>query len=186
MAPRIQTPAGSEQELTVDQKIQKLRELYADAPEVGRVALENGLADLQRELAAPGGTQTAGRIGARQGRVSELTTILKFAPGGAQRLHDLLDCRPFAEVRIHFELDRAAGETPQLVAGPDLRRRRLAGIARRRRIAADQSPRVRNGRRIGDRRPGGHALEPRSPRKILGWQPTLRSGVGTGRPEARR
>jgi hypothetical protein len=36
----------------VEQKLQKLRELYADAPEVGKVALQNGMADIAREFAA--------------------------------------------------------------------------------------------------------------------------------------
>src|SRR5262245_32644812 len=74
----------------LDQKIQKLQELYADAPELGRVALEKGLPDLKRELAAAAGAQSAGRIGARQGRVSELTGIFPFAEGGAKRLRGLL------------------------------------------------------------------------------------------------
>ena len=75
---------------TVEQKIEELRELYADAPEVGRVGLENGLADLKGELAEATGTQTAGRIGARQGTVSEFTLIFPFAEGGAKRLRGLL------------------------------------------------------------------------------------------------
>jgi len=75
----------------VEQKVQKLRELYADAPEVGRVALEKGLDNLRRELAAGTGTQNAGRIGARQGKVSELTGIIPFAKGGATRLRGLLE-----------------------------------------------------------------------------------------------
>jgi hypothetical protein len=75
----------------IEQKIQKLRELYADAPELGKVALEKGLPDLRkRELAASTGAENAGRIGARQGKVSELTGIFPFAPGGAKRLHGLL------------------------------------------------------------------------------------------------
>src|SRR5262245_63427629 len=74
----------------LDQKIQKLRELYADAPELGKVALEKGLPDLKRVLAAAPGTQNAGRIGARQGKVSELTGIIPFAKGGAKRLRGLL------------------------------------------------------------------------------------------------
>lgn len=90
MAMQTQTPAGSEQELVVEQKIQKLRELYADAPELGRVALENGLSDLKHELEAATAVQTAGRIGARQGFVSELTLIMPFAEGGAKRLRGLL------------------------------------------------------------------------------------------------
>jgi hypothetical protein len=79
-----------EQTPVVAQKIQKLRELYADAPELGRVALEKGLPDLTRELAAATGAQNAGRIGARQGKVSELTGIIPLAKGGAKRLRGLL------------------------------------------------------------------------------------------------
>jgi hypothetical protein len=79
------------QSQNVEQKIQKLRELYADAPELGKVALEKGLPDLKkRELAAATEAQNAGRIGARQGRVSELTGIFPFAKGGAKRLRGLL------------------------------------------------------------------------------------------------
>jgi len=74
----------------VEKKIQQLRELYADAPELGRVAVENGLPDLERELAAATRTESAGRVGARQGRVSEFTLIFPFANGGAERLHGLL------------------------------------------------------------------------------------------------
>ena len=75
----------------VEQKIQMLRELYADAPELGKVALQKGLDNLKRELAAGTGTQNAGRIGARQGKVSELTGIIPFAEGGAKRLRGLLE-----------------------------------------------------------------------------------------------
>jgi hypothetical protein len=79
-----------QQDVTVDQKLQKLRELYADAPELGRAALKNGLSTVTQELAAAGRAQTAGRIGARQGKVSELTVFLPFVPGGAKRLRGLL------------------------------------------------------------------------------------------------
>ena len=90
MQPQTQMATNPEQDARVEEKVQKLRELYADAPELGRAALERGLADLKRELAAATGTQNAGRIGARQGKVSELTGIIPFAPGGAQRLRGLL------------------------------------------------------------------------------------------------
>src|SRR6476619_7066250 len=90
MATVTQAPSKADQERAVEQKVRKLRELYADAPELGRAALERGLSDLKRELAAATGTQNAGRIGARQGKVSELTGIIPFAPGGAQRLRRLL------------------------------------------------------------------------------------------------
>src|SRR5215813_3352911 len=87
-----QTPSAPTQkkDLSVDEKVQKVQELYADAPEIGKVALKKGLADLKREMAAATGAQTAGRVGARQGKISELTTILPFAPGGAKRLRGLL------------------------------------------------------------------------------------------------
>src|SRR5262249_16850212 len=63
----------------------------ADAPEIGRIALKNGLEALKHELAAPGGRQSAGRIGARQGKVSELTGIIPLVPGGGKRIRGLLD-----------------------------------------------------------------------------------------------
>jgi hypothetical protein len=75
----------------VAEKIKKVQELYADAPEVGRVALKNGLEALKHELAAAPGRQNAGRIGARQGRVSELTAIIPLVPGGGKRIRGLLD-----------------------------------------------------------------------------------------------
>ena len=75
----------------VEQRIQRLRELYADAPEIGKAALEKTMPNLKRELAAGTGAQNAGRIGARQGKVSELTGIFPFAtPAGAKRLRVLL------------------------------------------------------------------------------------------------
>src|SRR5262249_29213819 len=87
-----QAPARTEsQHDTVADKIAKVQELYADAPEVGRTALKNGLDALKHEMAAATGRQSAGRIGARQGRVSELTAIVPLAPGGGKRIRGLLD-----------------------------------------------------------------------------------------------
>jgi len=79
------------QSLTVDEKVQKMRELYADAPEIGKAALENGLPTLTEALAAPSAKQTAGRIGLRQGKVSELCVFLPFVKGGAKRLRGFLE-----------------------------------------------------------------------------------------------
>jgi len=42
----MQTQTQLERDRLVEQKIQKVKELYADAPELGRVALEKGLPDL--------------------------------------------------------------------------------------------------------------------------------------------
>ena len=50
----------------VAEKLKKVQQLYADAPEIGRVALKNGLEALKHELAAATGVESAGRIGARQ------------------------------------------------------------------------------------------------------------------------
>jgi hypothetical protein len=90
MSTQTATANRPQQSLTVDEKLQKLRELYADAPEVGKAALQNGLPMLTKELAAPSAAQTAGRIGARQGKVSELTVFLPFVKGGAKRLRGFL------------------------------------------------------------------------------------------------
>jgi len=91
MEEQVQKNAAPEQNPIVKQKIQRLRELYADAPELGKVALEKGIPDLAREFAAATtAVQNAGRIGARQGKVSELTGILPIAKGGAKRLRGLL------------------------------------------------------------------------------------------------
>jgi hypothetical protein len=82
--------ARAQQDLAAE-KIKKVQELYADAPEIGRVALQNGIENLKRELAAAPGRQSAGRIGARQGKVSELTAIIPLEPGGGKRIRGLLD-----------------------------------------------------------------------------------------------
>ena len=86
-----QTVTTPKQDQSVEQAIRQMRELYADAPQYAKTALENALPSLT-SLAADGATQTesAGRIGIRQGMVSELTVIAPFAPGGAQRLRSLL------------------------------------------------------------------------------------------------
>ena len=58
---------------------------------MGKAALENGLANLASESwQLRQRAQSAGRIGSRQGKVSELTVILPFAKGGAKRLRGLL------------------------------------------------------------------------------------------------
>jgi len=90
MATQTAPASRAKQGMTVDEKLQKIRELYADAPELGKAALKNGLAMLTQELTATGRAETAGRIGARQGKVSELTVFLPFVKGGAKRLRGLL------------------------------------------------------------------------------------------------
>lgn len=91
MPTATQTPAKPDQDVVVEQKIKRVRELYVDAPEVGRVALETGLSGLKQELAAATERQSAGRVGARQGTVSELTSIVPLIQGGGKRIRGLLD-----------------------------------------------------------------------------------------------
>jgi len=85
-----QTRTGQDQ--TIEHTIQQLREVYADAPEMAKVALERALPALKSQAleAQASQTESAGRIGIRLGSVSELTVIAPFAPGGAQRLRAML------------------------------------------------------------------------------------------------
>ena len=85
------------QDQSVEDKIRQLRQLYADAPEVARTALEN-LIEGGMKAALSSGQKTRlerasinGRIGLRQGKVSELTVILKLLPGGAKRIRAALE-----------------------------------------------------------------------------------------------
>ena len=85
-------PTGTEHALTGKEKVQQLRELFADAPELGRKALDNVLEELtaQATQPPPEALESAGRVGARLGKVSELTIIVPLAPGGAKRLRAFL------------------------------------------------------------------------------------------------
>jgi hypothetical protein len=80
------------QDHTIEEKIAKLRELVADAPDVGKQALENALKELTSQAAEtpPPAITSAGRVGARLGKVSELTMVVPLAPGGADRLRAFL------------------------------------------------------------------------------------------------
>jgi hypothetical protein len=91
MATQTATAKRPTPDLAIAQNIQKLREVYADAPEMGRVALEKIMGELEAAVRSQQKASTAGRTGLRQGKVSELTAIVKFAPGGAKRLRALLN-----------------------------------------------------------------------------------------------
>jgi hypothetical protein len=89
-----QTLTKAKQKQTAEDKIQQLRQLYADAPQFAKTALENTLRDLTSTASQPRSRmESAGRTGSRQGKVSELTVIAPFAPGGAARLRALLQLR---------------------------------------------------------------------------------------------
>jgi hypothetical protein len=84
-----QTQTKPEQDESLEKRIRQLRELYADAPEVAKKAL-HALPELASQVSKLPAMGSAGRAGSRQGTVSELTVIAPFAPGGAKRLHALL------------------------------------------------------------------------------------------------
>src|SRR5262245_57043102 len=92
-APSQPTKAKDKPAVEQKDKIEELRALYAEGSEVGQAALERLLGQLGqagRTLREEVEVTTAGRIGLRQGKVSELTVIAPFAPGGAKRLRALL------------------------------------------------------------------------------------------------
>ena len=94
MATQAQVKPESTQPSDVEQKVQTLRALYADASESGKAALENLIRVLKADAPAKkpaARTESAGRIGRRQGKVSELTVIVPLAPGGAKRLRGFLE-----------------------------------------------------------------------------------------------
>jgi hypothetical protein len=91
--PALKPSQPTDQELrqTVEDKIHKLRELFTGAPELGKKALENAIAELKSQASdLPPPVESAGRVGARLDKVSELTIIVPLAPGGAQRLRAFL------------------------------------------------------------------------------------------------
>jgi len=91
MTSQTETPTTPAPGSTAEEKIQKLRDLFADAPEIGKRALENVLGELTSQVAEPRyRVESAGRVGVRLGNVSELTMIFPFAPGGAKRLRAFL------------------------------------------------------------------------------------------------
>jgi hypothetical protein len=92
MTTDVQAQTRPDQAPTVDEKIEHLRKLFADAPEVGKTALEKVLNKLtsQATKTPPPPVESAGRVGSRLGKVSELTMIVPFAPGGAERLRAFL------------------------------------------------------------------------------------------------
>jgi hypothetical protein len=92
MATRAVRKPVSEQPSDFEHRVQKLREIYADASEISKTALENVIRAVQ---AKPGADsvpmESAGRIGARRGKVSELTAILPINPSAAKRMRAFLE-----------------------------------------------------------------------------------------------
>ncbi len=89
----VKTAPASKASSDLGDKVRRLREIYADASEISKTALENVIRALQSGgPAAPSAPMaSAGRIGARQGVVSELTTIFPIKPSAAKRMRAFLD-----------------------------------------------------------------------------------------------
>lgn len=91
MQTQPQIAVAEKQRQAGEEKIRQLRELFADAPELGKKALENVLKELTSQVSEPPPPiESAGRVGARLGKRSELTIIVPLAPGGAKRLRTFL------------------------------------------------------------------------------------------------
>jgi len=92
-----QTHAAASSALSPEdrQKVQELRGLFAGAPDTAKTALEDVIGEaVPDESAAEGSVApvvSAGRIGLRQGKVSELTFIAPLSPDGAKRLRAALN-----------------------------------------------------------------------------------------------
>src|ERR1700722_7961385 len=88
---QAQKAAAPVQDKAAQEKIAELRALFADASEVGKAALENVIKELTSQVSEPPPPiESAGRVGARLGKISELTIIVPLVPGGAKRLRSFL------------------------------------------------------------------------------------------------
>jgi hypothetical protein len=100
MATQTAVKTEAEHSSEVLDKIQQFRELFADAPEIGKKALENAIQVLKSQASdPPPAIESAGRVGARLGKVSELTIIVPLAPGGGEafaRVPKAAGRKPFA------------------------------------------------------------------------------------------
>jgi hypothetical protein len=85
--------AANKQPADFEQRVRKLREIYADGSEIAKTALENVVRSVQSGKPAKGSVPmgSAGRIGSRQGKVSEFTTIFPITPAGAKRTRAFLE-----------------------------------------------------------------------------------------------
>jgi hypothetical protein len=93
MTGQVVDKTANKQPADFEQRVQKLREIYADGSEVSKTALENVVSSVQYGKPAKGSVPmgSAGRIGSRQGKVSEFTTIFPIKPAGAKRLRAFLE-----------------------------------------------------------------------------------------------
>lgn len=72
-----------------DEISRRVQEVAGDAPHVVRIAIETMVRDHNPDLT--GTADSAGRVGLRSGKVSELTVIADLKPGGAERLQRIFN-----------------------------------------------------------------------------------------------
>ena len=96
MAMQPQTATGPEQDAAIRRQVE---EALGNEPEPIKAALVNAIRELQSGQTP--GTESAGRVGLRQGKVSELTALIPFKPGGAERLRRILKL-----LHGHFSADK--------------------------------------------------------------------------------
>ena len=77
MAKEAQVKTAPDGSSDLKQKVQEVRELFADAPQMAKTALENVLCDV-KPAESTSRAESAGRVGRRQGTVSELTVIARL------------------------------------------------------------------------------------------------------------
>jgi hypothetical protein len=96
MAMQPQTATGPEQDAAIRRQVE---EALGNEPEPIKAALVNAIRELQSGQTP--GTESAGRVGLRQGKVSELTVLMPLKPGGADRLRRILKL-----LHGHFSADK--------------------------------------------------------------------------------
>ncbi len=77
------------EESTLAEIRRRIEEVAKDAPAIAKIALETMVRKHNPDL--KGSAQSAGRVGLRSGKVSELTAIGTLKPGGAARLQRIFD-----------------------------------------------------------------------------------------------
>jgi hypothetical protein len=96
MAAQPQTATGPEQDAAIRRQVD---EALGNEPEPIKAALVNAIRELQSGQIT--WTESAGRVGLRQGKVSELTVLMPLKPGGAERLRRILKL-----LHGHFSADK--------------------------------------------------------------------------------
>jgi hypothetical protein len=89
----VKTVPASKQAADLEDRISRLRKIYADASDISKTALENVIRAVQSDAPAAESVpmESAGRIGARRGKVSELTTLFPINPSAAKRMRAFLE-----------------------------------------------------------------------------------------------